>query len=284
MEKIKGIDCLYYPFTPEQQERFWSSEEMQIMLKNIIGGRIPKGYGGRCSAEEFIAIMDKYGLEKCLIAACKFWSYRNRRMSVEFSNEEVYELVKKFPERLIGLAGYNPYRIKESLEEIKRAVNDYGFKGVYGHFMGFGLAPNDKKLYPLYAKCVELDIPVSMQVGHAAEVLPSEPGRPIYLDEVAIDFPSLRIIGSHTGWPWCEEMIAMAWKHENVYVDIAGHHPRFLDKSIVDFMNTRGKNKTLFGTNGWAYEMILPAFEQLGLKEESMRLVLRENAMKVYKL
>jgi predicted TIM-barrel fold metal-dependent hydrolase len=101
---------------------------------------------------------------------------------------------------------------------------------------------------------------------------------------VALDFPSLRVIGSHTGWPWVEEMIAMAWKHENVYVDISGYHPRYLDKAIVDFMNTRGRNKTLFGTNGWAYDMILPAFEQLGLKEESKRLVLRENAMRVFNL
>ena len=89
-----------------------------------------------------------------------------------------------------------------------------------------------------------------MQIGHSLEIMPSEPGRPVYIDEVALDFPKLKFVASHTGWPWCEELVAMAWKHENVYIDISAHRPRYLDPSLVIFMNTRGRDNVLFGTNG----------------------------------
>ena len=73
--------------------------------------------------------------------------------------------------------------------------------------------PTDPCYYPLYAKCVELDVAFQTQVGHTGPLFPSETGRPIYIDQVALDFPELRIICGHIGWPWTEEMIAVAWKH-----------------------------------------------------------------------
>ena len=86
---------------------------------------------------------------------------------------------------------------------------------------------SDPKMYPLFAKCVELDIPVSMQVGHVLEAMPSEHGRPIYLDKIASDFPQLKMIGAHTGWPWAEELISACYKWDNVYFGIDGWMPKY---------------------------------------------------------
>ena len=84
---------------------------------------------------------------------------------------------------------------------------------------GFGIYPlTDRRYYPLYAECIDLDIPVCLQVGHTGPLCPSEPGRPIpYIDEVALEFPELRIVCGHIGYPWTTEMIAVATKHPNVY-------------------------------------------------------------------
>jgi predicted TIM-barrel fold metal-dependent hydrolase len=85
--------------------------------------------------------------------------------------------------------------------------------------------PTDRRFYPLYAECVELGVPFCTQVGHTGPLRPSEPGRPIpYIDQIAIDFPELTIVGGHVGYPWTEEMVAAARKHENVYIDNLGLH------------------------------------------------------------
>ena len=106
----------------------------------------------------------------------------------------------------------------------------------------------------------------------------------MYLDQVALDFPELKIVGSHTGWPWCEEMIAMAWKHPNIYMDISAHLPRYLDKSIIAFMTTRGQDKVLFGTNGLGLEPCKKQFMELEMKDSVRSKILRENAIKLFKL
>jgi uncharacterized protein len=91
-------------------------------------------------------------------------------------------------------------------------------------------SPNDKFYFPLYVTCIELDIPFCTQVGHTGPLMPSEPGRPIpYLDEVALTFPELRIVAGHIGYPWTDEMIGLAWKHENVFIDTSAHAPRLIE-------------------------------------------------------
>jgi len=123
-----------------------------------------------------------------------------------------------------------------------------------------------------------------MQLGHSLEILPSDPGRPIYLDKVALDFPELTIIGSHTGWPWCEELIALAWKHPNVYLDISAHLPKYLDPAIIKFMNSRGQKKCLFGTNGLGLARCKDMLMDMDLKDATKQAVLRDNALRVFNL
>jgi predicted TIM-barrel fold metal-dependent hydrolase len=237
--------------------------------------------------DDFVAMMDEAGLDMALIPAIRMMSYQKKTMVWNIQEEEVAEVVKRHPTRFVGLAGFNPLEKMDGVRRVERAVRELGFKGVYIHTYGFGIPLNDRLYYPLYAKCVELGVPVSMQVGHSAEHMPNELGRPIHLDTVALDFPELKLVGAHTGWPWTEEMISLAWKHENVYLGIDAHHPKYLEPSLLHFMKTRGQNKVVYGTNYPALthkESIACIKNELGLTEKVVDKILHSNAARVYGL
>ncbi len=135
--------------------------------------------------------------------------------------------------------------------------------------------------------CVELGLPFCLQVGHAGPLRPSEPGRPIpYLDRVACDFPELTIVAGHIGYPWTEEMIALATKYPNVHIDTSAYKPARFPKALVRFLRGHGRRKVLFGSN---FPMIFPkeALDQvdaLGLDDEARALFLGGNATRVFGL
>ncbi len=238
------------------------------------------------SVGEMIQAMDEFGYDKVCICAAKMWSYRRHfSLIFDFTADQVKSIVEQAKGRVIGAAGYNPFRIDESLREIETAVKEYGFRFVYFHPITFGMSVNDKRCYPLYAKCSELDIPVSMQVGHSAEPLPSWIGHPMDIDEVVLDFPRLRINLSHTGWPWIDEWCSMVWKHPTVYGDISAYMPRSLDANLLRFMDgSRGRHKIMFGTNGLGLKTCVEQFRSLDLKEETKQRVLRDNAREFLQL
>ena len=158
--------------------------------------------------------------------------------------------------------------------------------GAHLHPYGFGIPLNDRRLYPFYAKCVELGVPVVIQVGHSAERMPSSMGRPLLLDDMALDFPELVLVGAHTGWPWTEELIALAWKHRNVYVGTSAHHPKYWEQTLVNFANTRGRGKVLFGTD---YPVMdhgdaLATIAGLGLKDKAKDLLIGGAARSIFKI
>jgi predicted TIM-barrel fold metal-dependent hydrolase len=279
---IKAIDFMYYVATPEFIARWNEAKKGELVcrMERAIGG-LPQYE----SIEAMIAKMDEAGVEKVFITQCKMWSYRNKWMYMDTKPEEVAQYTTRYPERFVGLTGYNPFRIKESLQEIEHVVKRYGFRGVYVHIYGFDIPLYDRKMYPLYAKCVELDIPVSMQVGHVLEAMPSEHARPLHLDRVASDFPDLKMVGAHTGWPWVEELISVCYKWDNVYFGIDAWMPKYLKPEIIQFVNSRmGQDRCLWGTNGLPWKESLEQLEQIGLKEETRRKLLRDNAIRLFKL
>jgi predicted TIM-barrel fold metal-dependent hydrolase len=124
-------------------------------------------------------------------------------------NDFVAAIVREHPDRFAGIASVDLYRPMDAIRELRRCVRELGFKGLRIVQWLWNLPPNDRRYYPLYAECCELDIPVALQVGHTGPLCPSDPGRPIpYVDEVALEFPELRIVGGHVGYPWTTEMIA----------------------------------------------------------------------------
>ncbi len=238
---------------------------------------------------EYIAKMDRAGIERSLLIAVRCGDLRVRG-SMEITYERVHEICQAYPHRFSGLAGIDPTRGVAGLKELDKAVHEYGFVGAHLYPHWFGLAPDAAQYYPYYARCVELDIPIMMQVGHNLiyqkdRRLPSV-GRPICLDQVAIDFPDLKLIGIHLGVPWTDEMISMAWKHENIYIGGDAYAPRYWPKQMVHYANTYGSHKFLFGTD-WPViepETAVSQVNELGFRPDSYRKIMRDNAMKLFKL
>ena len=129
------------------------------------------------------------------------------------SNDEVASFVSAAPDRLAGVGSVNISRPREAVRELRRCVRDLGFKAVRVLPWLWERPPTDALFYPVYSECCELGVPFCTQVGHTGPVKPSEFGRPIpYIDQVACDFPELVIVGGHIGYPWTDEMIAVATK------------------------------------------------------------------------
>ncbi len=161
---IKAIDFMYYVATPEFIAKWNEAKKGELIC------RMEKAIGGLPQFDSFETMrakMDEAGVEKVFITQCKMWSYRNKWMYMDTKLEEVAQYTRRYPDRFVGLAGYNPFRIKDSLQEIDRAVKEYGFKGVYIHIYGFDIPLHDSKMYPLYAKCDELKIPVDAEISKA---------------------------------------------------------------------------------------------------------------------
>ena len=281
-EAVKAIDFMYYVSTPEFIERWTEAKKGELVcrMERSIGS-LPRFD----SIDAMVAEMDRAGVERVLVTQTKMWSYRRKWMYMDTRLEEVLQYTRAHPGRFAGLAGYNPFDIKASLKEIDTAVREHGFRGVYVHIYGFDIPLHDAKMYPLYAKCVELDVPVSLQVGHVLEAMPSEHGRPMHLDRVACDFPDLKIVGAHTGWPWVEELISVCYKWDNVYLGVDAWMPKYLKPEVVHFVNSRmGQDRCLWGTNGLPWRESLAQLEALGLRPEAARKLVHDNAASLFRL
>src|ERR1700733_6229634 len=214
--------------------------------------RMSPEVGNGLPLEQYVEKMDRAGIERSLLIAVRAGDLRVR-YSWAIPYERVASYCERFPARFHGLAGIDPSRGMRGLREFENGIREYGFVGghLYPHW--FELPPDHARYYPFYAKCCELDVPLMMQVGHCLDyhrerVLPSV-GRPITLDRVAIDFPELKLIGIHLGWPWTEEMIAMCFKHNNVYMGSDAYAPKHWPSSFVQYINSWGQDKVLFGTD-----------------------------------
>ena len=230
--------------------------------------------------EMTLAAMDEADVDRSLLSA---WvAPRN----VMISNDEVAGFVARAPQRLVGVGSVDLSKPMAAVREIRRCVQELGFKAIRVLPWLWEVPPTDRRFYPVYVACCELGVPFCTQIGHTGPLMPSEVGRPVYLDQVAIDFPELVIVGGHIGYPWTDEAIAVATKHENVYIDTSAYTAKRYPPALVEFLRTHGRRKVLFGTN---YPMISPAralegLEGLGLDEETRRLFLSENARRVFRL
>ena len=227
-----------------------------------------------------IQSMDDANVAQSLISA---WHAPNKVM---ISNDEVAQFVSQHPDRLIGVGSADIAKPMQAVAEIKRCVNELGFKAIRVLPWLWQLPPTDPLFYPIYATCCELGVPFCTQIGHTGPLMPSEVGRPIYLDRVALDFPELTIVGGHIGYPWTEEAIAVATKHPNVYIDTSAYTVKRYPPEIIRYLKSNGKEKVLFGTN---YPMIAPAqalkaLPQLQLDEATEQLFLADNARRVFNL
>lgn len=195
--------------------------------------------------------MDEAGVSHICLSA---WS---RPGQMIFSNAEVAQYTRAYPDRIFGLAAVDLHDPVSAVKELEHYVKVEGFVGLRVVPWLWNLPPTDPHYWPLYVKCIELDIPFMTQVGHTAPACPSEVGRPIpYIDTIALKFPDLKIVMGHIGWPWAAEAASVAWKHKNCYIDTSAWSPKYYASDFMKFANTTGKDKVMFGTN----------FPQLGFK------------------
>lgn len=241
------------------------------------------------SIDSYMERMDRAEIEMAFITAAKSGPV-GAPASHAVPYEMVAEVVDKHPDRFRGLAGIDPNQGMDGVRALEHAVREMGFIGAHLYPHWFGLPPDDRKYYPFYAKCVELDIPIQMQVGHCLVYTPSTPlksvGRPILLDTIACDFPELKLIGIHTGWPWVEEMISVAWKHKNVYIGSDAYAPKYWRPEFVHFIDSWGTKKVLFGTDFPIvdFERATREIGELDIKSEARENLLWRNTKSLYRL
>ncbi|WP_067472059.1 amidohydrolase family protein [Nocardia amamiensis] len=254
------------------------AHDMFASLRRWTGDTIPTG---EIPLAVTLAAMDAAGVDQALISA---WHAPD---GVLISNDEVAAWAAEVPERLFALASVDLRRPMDAVRELRRRAGQ-GFRGLRVLPWLWELPPTDRRFYPLFAACVDLGLPFCTQVGHTGPLRPSETGRPIpYIDQVALDFPELTIVCGHVGYPWTEEMIAVARKHENVVIDTSAYTTKRLPAELVSYLKSgSGRRKVLFGTN---YPMIFPqhaldGIDALGLDEETRELYLDGNARRVFGL
>jgi predicted TIM-barrel fold metal-dependent hydrolase len=281
---ILAIDAVVNLWTPEANS-LRPKRDAFYQGKMKVERQTAEGIG----LDDMLRRMDAAGIERGFLVAT-----RAGRLGHPACYHLPYELVaravKQHPDRFHGMAGLDPYEGMKGVQELERAVEELGFIGAHFYPHWYELAPDHAKWYPYYAKCCELDVPVQLQVGQSMIYDPTYPvrsvGRPITLDAVACDFPELKLVGIHVGIPWTDEMIAMAWKHPNVYIGCDAHSPKYWPESFVRYVNSYGQDKVLFGTDFpiLDFERTREEIEALGLKPEAKKKLLRENAVRVYKL
>ena len=254
-----------------------TTDPMFDSLRRWGRGSIPTG---EIPLAATLAAMDEAGVDRALISA---WvAPRN----VMISNDEVAGFVAESGGRFIGVGSVDISKPMAAVRDVRRCVQELGFKAIRVLPWLWEVPPTDRRFYPVYAACCELGVPFCTQIGHTGPLMPSEVGRPIYLDQVALDFPELTIVAGHIGYPWTDEAIAVATKHENVFIDTSAYTVRRYPPALVAFLRSNGRHKVLFGTN---YPMITPAkalegLDTLGLDEATRDLFLAGNAQRVFGL
>lgn len=241
------------------------------------------------SLDEMIERMADAGIDHAFLIAAKS-GRPGLKGCYHMPPEVVANAVREHPDHFSGLVGIDPFTGMQGVRELEYAVNELGFIGAHLYPHWFELAPDHAKYYPFYAKCVELNVPIQMQVGQSMIYSKDHPcksvGQPITLDAVACDFPELRLIGIHVGIPWTDEMIAMAWKHENVFIGCDAHSPKYWPESFRRYINSYGQDKVIFGTDFPVldFKRTMAEIAALQLKPGVMQKLLRDNTRRIYDL
>lgn len=291
-EKIKVIDMHMHPMT----EKYYKSmgekrnQEMERYLNYSMGGMLKK---------DVHQIYDEYmSDERVEVKKMVFlgWNTGHNYGGVKFPNEDLADMVKAYPDKIIGFAQVNPQEgIYNCIKELEHCVKDLGLKGLKLHTILQDFYPNDKKMYPIYDCCVDLDIPITFHTGYegigtgipGGDGVRQKYGNPIYIDDVAADFPKLRIIMAHPGWPWEDIGIAICQHKTNVYMDLSSMRPKFFPPSTKKYLRIKTfARKALFGTD-YPYCTMKEYIDDLPLldiKPEYINRIMYENAAELLRL
>jgi uncharacterized protein len=205
-------------------------------------------------------------------------------------NEEVAAVAAANPDVLIPFASVDPHR-ENAVEEAQRLIREHAVRGFKFHPNIQAFHPNDRAMYPLYETIAAAGLPALFHTGHSGigTGLPGGGGirlkysNPMDVDDVAVDFPKLKIVLAHPSFPWQDEAISVALHKQQVYIDLSGWSPKYFPPQLVQYANTQLRDRVLFGSD---FPMITPDrwlrdFEQAPFKDEVRPLILKENAARL---
>jgi predicted TIM-barrel fold metal-dependent hydrolase len=284
---------LYYNITPPVQSILKHYHPYPAHLQNykrIYGKTSDKSESSRFEGRpfsDFLAFLDSVGIAKFVVKARDI----ETTFGLKIPNESIAELVRAHPDRVIGIAGADPHKGREAVRDLERAVKELGLKGLNLQLYELEMVASDRRIYPLYEKCCELGVPINVHVSvNFANGIPLKYGHPIHLDEVAVDFPDLKLIASPPGWPWVHELIAVAWRHPNVYIGLNSIRPKLLMKPgsgyepLFTYGNGVLQDKMIFGS-GWPLVPLQQTLEEiraLPWKPEVLGKLFHGNAARVF--
>ena len=211
------------------------------------------------------------------------------------TNDEVAELRREYPDRFIGLARISAFLGMRGVRELEQRVREQGFQALGVSALVDGIPASDRRFYPLYTKAAELGVPVRIysSMNYATD-RPYDLGHPRHLDQVAIDFPELTIIGGLGGWPWVNEMVALVRRHPKLHLDTSAHRAKYLGQRgsgwemLMQFGNTLIQDKVLVGLSaglvGQPHETLIREYLDLPLKDAVKEKWLYKNAARVFGL
>ena len=227
--------------------------------------------------EQVVAMMDAYGVGIAQIGVDPHHP------------EEAIGLFERFPKRFFGEVTVDPNSGMDGVRLLEQTVALHpNIKAASGmpHLAYPPVPIDDKRFYPIYAKCCELDIPINMLVGVPGPRVPFECQYPGRLDEVAWFFPELKIVMRHGGEPWTDLCVKLLLKWPNLYYSTSAFAPKHYPRNVLEFANKRGPDKLLFAGYypGLSYERIFRELDDLPLREATWAPFLRDNAIRVYQL
>ena len=211
----------------------------------------------------------------------------------KIANEDVAAFCRAHGPRYIGFAGVDPHRGQAAVDEFEMAVRELGLRGLNVQGFEHGLAIDDPLLFPLYKKCLELDVPVNIHCGMNFSTHASiAHGQPLALDRVMMALPGLRVCASPPGWPWVTELLAVAWRHPTVWIGTLAMRPKLLAtphsgyEPLLQYGKTVLKHRMMFGT---AFPMMpvertLNEFQALPLPDDIQSRWLVGNAVEFLRL
>ncbi len=206
------------------------------------------------SEEDAIAALDAAGIDRAMITG---FDEKGSCGKTFIPNDLVAGLAERHPGRFLPFAGADVASGMEGVRELERCVRERRFRGLSVRPFMIDLPCDHRRYYPFYAKCVELGVPVSIHSSaNWTSCRISDLGHPRHIDQIAADFPELQIIVSHAGYPWVLETTLLAWKYENVWLELSAHRPRYLAEPgtgwepLLRFGKTTVREKVLWGS-GW---------------------------------
>jgi predicted TIM-barrel fold metal-dependent hydrolase len=231
--------------------------------------------------DEYVTLLRKAGIE--------------RAVPFGTTNDEAAALVREHPEQFIGLARISAFTGMRGVKELERRVREDGFKALGVSALVDGIPASDRRFYPLYTKAAELGIPVRVYSSmNYANDRPYDLGHPRHLDQIAIDFPELTLIGGLGGWPWVNEMVALVRRHPKLHMDTSAHRAKYLGQPgsgwdmLMQFGNTLIQDKVLVGLSaglvGQPHETLIQEYLALPLKDSVKEKWLYGNAARVFGL